>query len=175
MRTTIVAMIFASGTMIALPAQAQQTTPNSQTQQMQDKADKGVKTHQSGNQALWASRKSRALPPAPLGGLTLLRRQRVQPPAPRPGRQAAVKGRAEPPGGCGTWRFRPPFPGSRHHRISTFISWPGAWFTLWRVDFIGKPPRLWGAAARQLGKQRSVRTVKGRFNIRDCRVAGVPR
>jgi len=40
MRTTIVAMIFASGTMIALPAQAQQTTPNSQTQQMQDEADK---------------------------------------------------------------------------------------------------------------------------------------
>jgi hypothetical protein len=50
MRTTIVAMIFASGTMIALPAQAQQqqTTPNSQMQQMQEEADKGVKTRQSG-------------------------------------------------------------------------------------------------------------------------------
>ena len=46
MRTTIVAMIFASGTMIALPVQAQQqTTPNSQ---MQEEADKGVKTRQSG-------------------------------------------------------------------------------------------------------------------------------
>jgi hypothetical protein len=48
MRTTIVAMLFASGTIIALPAQAQQTTPNSQMQQMQEEADKGVKTRQSG-------------------------------------------------------------------------------------------------------------------------------
>jgi len=49
MRTTIVAMLVASGTMIALPAQAQQqTTPNPQIQQMQEEADKGAKTRQSG-------------------------------------------------------------------------------------------------------------------------------
>jgi hypothetical protein len=50
MRTTIVAMLIASGTMIALPAQAQQqqTTPNPQMQQMQEEADKGAKTRQSG-------------------------------------------------------------------------------------------------------------------------------
>src|SRR6478752_5892387 len=46
MRTTIVAMLVASGAMIALPAVAQQhSAPN---QQMQDKADKGVKTRNSG-------------------------------------------------------------------------------------------------------------------------------
>jgi hypothetical protein len=49
MRTTIVAMLIASETMIALPAQAQQqTTPNPQMQQMQEEADKGAKTRQSG-------------------------------------------------------------------------------------------------------------------------------
>ncbi|MGX9429581.1 MULTISPECIES: hypothetical protein [unclassified Bradyrhizobium] len=46
MRTTIVAMLVASGTMIALPALAQQqTAPNPQ---MQEEADKGAKTRQSG-------------------------------------------------------------------------------------------------------------------------------
>ena len=47
MRTTIVAMLVASGTMIALPAlaQQQQTAPNPQ---MQEEADKGAKTRQSG-------------------------------------------------------------------------------------------------------------------------------
>ena len=46
MRTTMVAMLVASGTMIALPALAQQQpTPNPQ---MQEEADKGVKTRQSG-------------------------------------------------------------------------------------------------------------------------------
>jgi hypothetical protein len=50
MRTTIVAMLVASGTMIALPVMAQQqTAPNQQQmQQMQDEADKGAKTRQSG-------------------------------------------------------------------------------------------------------------------------------
>ena len=46
MRTTIVAVLVASGTMIALPALAQQqTAPNPQ---MQEEADKGAKTRQSG-------------------------------------------------------------------------------------------------------------------------------
>ncbi len=46
MRTTIVAMLVAGGTMIALPALAQQqTAPNPQ---MQEEADKGAKTRQSG-------------------------------------------------------------------------------------------------------------------------------
>ena len=49
MRTTLVAMLVASGTIIALPTQAQQqTTPNPQMQQMQEEADKGAKTCQSG-------------------------------------------------------------------------------------------------------------------------------
>ena len=47
MRTTMVAMLVASGTIIALPAlaQQQQTAPNPQ---MQEEADKGAKTRQSG-------------------------------------------------------------------------------------------------------------------------------
>jgi predicted lipid-binding transport protein (Tim44 family) len=47
MRTTIVAMLVASGIMIFLPAlaQQQQTAPNPQ---MQEEADKGAKTRQSG-------------------------------------------------------------------------------------------------------------------------------
>jgi hypothetical protein len=46
MRTKIVAMLVASGTMIALPALAQQqTAPNPQ---VQEEADKGAKTRQSG-------------------------------------------------------------------------------------------------------------------------------
>jgi hypothetical protein len=46
MRTTIVAMLVASGAVIALPALAQQqTAPNPQ---MQEEADKGAKTRQSG-------------------------------------------------------------------------------------------------------------------------------
>jgi hypothetical protein len=54
MRTTIVAMLVASGAVIALPAPAQQqTAPNPQQQmapnpQMQEEADKGAKTRQSG-------------------------------------------------------------------------------------------------------------------------------
>jgi hypothetical protein len=46
MRTTIVAMLVASGTMIALPVMAQQQTASSQ--QVQDEADKSAKTRQSG-------------------------------------------------------------------------------------------------------------------------------
>ncbi|TAI62476.1 hypothetical protein [Bradyrhizobium sp. Leo170] len=47
MRTIIVAMLVASGTLIALPALAQQqTAPN--PQQVQEEADKGAKTRQSG-------------------------------------------------------------------------------------------------------------------------------
>jgi hypothetical protein len=46
MRTTIIAMLVASGTMITLPARAQQqTAPNPQ---IQEEADKGAKTRQSG-------------------------------------------------------------------------------------------------------------------------------
>jgi hypothetical protein len=49
MRTTIIAVLVASGTMIALPAlaqqQQQQPAPNPQ---MQEEADKGAKTRQSG-------------------------------------------------------------------------------------------------------------------------------
>jgi hypothetical protein len=49
MRTTMVAVLVASGTMITLPALAQQQpAPNPQMQQMQEEADKGAKTRQSG-------------------------------------------------------------------------------------------------------------------------------
>ncbi len=47
MRTTMVAMLVASGTMIALPALAQQQQP-APIPQMQEEADKGAKTRQSG-------------------------------------------------------------------------------------------------------------------------------
>ena len=43
MRTTIVAVLVASGTMIALPALAQQQQPVPNPQ-MQEEADKGVRT-----------------------------------------------------------------------------------------------------------------------------------
>ena len=46
MRTPMIAMLVAAGTIIALPAMAQQQpTPNPQ---MQEEADKGIKTRQSG-------------------------------------------------------------------------------------------------------------------------------
>ena len=48
MRTSILATIFACGTVFALPAQAQQSTGSSSQQQMQDDADKGIKTRNSG-------------------------------------------------------------------------------------------------------------------------------
>jgi hypothetical protein len=48
MRMSILATIFAFGTVIALPAQAQQSTGSSSRQQMQDDADKGIKTRNSG-------------------------------------------------------------------------------------------------------------------------------
>ena len=47
MRISILATIFAFGTLIALPAQAQQSTGSSSQQQMQDEADKGIKTRNS--------------------------------------------------------------------------------------------------------------------------------
>src|SRR5712672_4315618 len=48
MRASLLATVFAFGTVIAVPALAQQSTgPSSQTQ-MQDEADKGVKTRNSG-------------------------------------------------------------------------------------------------------------------------------
>lgn len=47
MRTTVVAMLVASGTMITLPALAQQQQP-APNPQMQEEADKGAKTCQSG-------------------------------------------------------------------------------------------------------------------------------
>jgi hypothetical protein len=47
MRTTMVAMLVASGTMITLPALAQQQQPVPNPQ-MQEEADKGAKTRQSG-------------------------------------------------------------------------------------------------------------------------------
>jgi len=48
MRISILATVFAFGTVIALPAQAQQSTGSSSQQQMQDEADKGIKTRNSG-------------------------------------------------------------------------------------------------------------------------------
>jgi len=48
MRISVLAAIFAFGTAIALPAQAQQSTGSSSQQQMQDEADKGIKTRNSG-------------------------------------------------------------------------------------------------------------------------------
>src|SRR5882757_2383041 len=49
MRISILATIFAFGTVIALPAQAQQSIgPSSSQQQTQDDADKGIKTRNSG-------------------------------------------------------------------------------------------------------------------------------
>jgi hypothetical protein len=48
MRISILATIFACGTVFALPAQAQQSTGSSSQQQTQDEADKGIKTRNSG-------------------------------------------------------------------------------------------------------------------------------
>jgi hypothetical protein len=49
MRTSILATVFAFGTVIALPSQAQQSTGSSSSQQQtQDEADKGIKTRNSG-------------------------------------------------------------------------------------------------------------------------------
>jgi len=49
MRISILATILAFGTIIALPAQAQQSTGSSSSQQQtQDEADKGIKTRNSG-------------------------------------------------------------------------------------------------------------------------------
>jgi hypothetical protein len=97
MRTTIVAVLVASGTMIALPALAQQQQPVPNPQ-MQEEADKGVKTRQSGESGYVGEQEKPGASARPLERLTLLRRQRAQPRAPRPGRQAAVKSRAEPSG-----------------------------------------------------------------------------
>ena len=102
MRTTIVAMLVASGAVIALPALAQQqTAPNPQQQtapnpQMQEEADKGAKTRQSGESgyvgeqekpgaAAHAPGKTDTAPPT-TGSAT----------GTSTGRQAAVKSRAEP-------------------------------------------------------------------------------
>jgi hypothetical protein len=58
MRTSILAIVVAFGTTIALPAQAQQSTAPSQQmqpdQKVQDEADKGVKTRNSGESGLVA-------------------------------------------------------------------------------------------------------------------------
>jgi hypothetical protein len=48
MRASILATIFAFGSVIAVPAVAQQSTGTSSQQQMQDEADKGIKTRNSG-------------------------------------------------------------------------------------------------------------------------------
>src|SRR6267154_4465335 len=48
MRTSILATIFAFGSVVAVPALAQQSTGTSSQQQMQDDADKGIKTRNSG-------------------------------------------------------------------------------------------------------------------------------
>src|SRR5258708_8063245 len=48
MRTSILAAIVAFGTAAAVPALAQQSTGSSSQQQMQDEADKGIKTRNSG-------------------------------------------------------------------------------------------------------------------------------
>ena len=48
MRASLLATIFAFGSVIAVPALAQQSTGTSSQQQMQDEADKGIKTRNSG-------------------------------------------------------------------------------------------------------------------------------
>src|SRR5712672_4320977 len=48
MRASILATIFAIGSVIAVPALAQQSTGTSSQQQKQDDADKGIKTRNSG-------------------------------------------------------------------------------------------------------------------------------
>ena len=48
MRTSILATIFAVGTVVAVPALAQQSTGSPNQQPMQDEADKGIKTRNSG-------------------------------------------------------------------------------------------------------------------------------
>ena len=48
MRASILATIFAFSSVIAVPALAQQSTGTSGQQQMQDEADKGIKTRNSG-------------------------------------------------------------------------------------------------------------------------------
>jgi len=48
MRASILATIFAFGSVIAVPALAQQSTGTSSQQQVQDDADKGIKTRNSG-------------------------------------------------------------------------------------------------------------------------------
>jgi hypothetical protein len=58
MRTSILAIVLAFGTTIALPAQAQQSTAPGQqmqpNQKVQDEADKGIKTRNSGESGLVA-------------------------------------------------------------------------------------------------------------------------
>ena len=61
MRASILATIFAFGSVIAVPAVAQQSTGTSSQQQMQDEADKGIKTRNSGSPAMWENKKSRVL------------------------------------------------------------------------------------------------------------------
>jgi hypothetical protein len=87
----------AGGIMIALLALAQQQT--TLNLQIQEKADKGAKTRQSGHSCYVGEQEEPGAYATLLGRLTLLRRQLAQPPAPRRGRQAAVKGRAERPRG----------------------------------------------------------------------------
>jgi hypothetical protein len=58
MRTSILAIVVGVGTTIALPAQAQQSTATGQqmqpNQKVQDEADKGIKTRNSGESGLVA-------------------------------------------------------------------------------------------------------------------------
>jgi hypothetical protein len=58
MRTSILAIVVAFGSTIALPGQAQQSTAPSQqmqpNQKVQDEADKGIKTRNSGESGLVA-------------------------------------------------------------------------------------------------------------------------
>ena len=61
MRISILATIFACGTVFALPAQAQQSTGSSSQQQMQDDADKGIKTRNSESPDMWENKKGPAL------------------------------------------------------------------------------------------------------------------
>jgi hypothetical protein len=48
MRTSILATILALGSVFAMPTLAQQSTGSASQQQMQDEADKGIKTRNSG-------------------------------------------------------------------------------------------------------------------------------
>ena len=94
MRTSTLAIVVALGSVIGPPVLAQQqTVPNPQ---MQEEADKGVKTRQSGESGYVGEQEKPGASARPPGKTDPAPPTTGQPRAPRPGRQAAVKSRAEP-------------------------------------------------------------------------------